>query len=81
MNNNADEFTLEVSSDLDYEKMVINLYFSNNHIAILDCDEGIDKAKIAILDRYTDNIVWSFDYQNFIQSLKLAYEKLKEVNN
>jgi hypothetical protein len=75
------QFTIEVSSDLDYEKMVINLNYCNNQVAILNCDAGVDQTKIEILDKYEEKIIWSFDYQSFIKALNKAYEKLKEVNS
>lgn len=80
MNKNINRFTVEISSDLDYEKMVVNLNFFNNQVAILSCDQGINQTKIEVLDRYDDKVIWTFDYQTFLDALKLAYEKLKEAN-
>lgn len=80
MNKNINRFTVEISSDLDYEKMVVNLNFFNNQFAILSCDQGINQTKIEVLDRYDDKVIWTFDYQTFLDALKLAYEKLKEAN-
>jgi hypothetical protein len=80
MNKDINQFTIEVSSDLDYETMVVNLNFCNNQVATLNCDEGIKQVKIEILDRYEDKVIWTFDYQAFINALNIAYEKLKQAN-
>jgi hypothetical protein len=76
-----DQFTIEVSSDLDYEKMVVNLNFGTNQVAILNCDKQANQVEIKLLDRYEDKVVWTFDFQAFISALNLAVEKLKQANN
>lgn len=81
MNKATDQFTIEVSSDLDYEKMVVNLNFGNNQVAILDCDKGINHVEIKFLDRYDGRVIWNFDFQTFVNALNLASEKLKQVNS
>lgn len=80
MNKKVDQFTFEASSDLDYEKMVINLNFGNNQIAVLNCENGIDQAEINVLDRFEDKIIWTFDLKNFIVALNIALEKLRQSN-
>jgi hypothetical protein len=81
MNKDVDQFTIEVSSDLDYEKMVVNLNFGNNQVAILNCDKGANQIEIKLLDRYEDKLIWNFDYSSFITALNLASEKLKQANS
>lgn len=81
MNKEKGQFAIEVSSDLDYEKMVVNLNFGNNQVAVLNCDRGIDKVEIKLLDRYEEKIIWEFEFQSFINALKSAEEKLKQVNS
>lgn len=78
--NSDQKFQLIVSSDLDYEKMVVYLMDFNNRVLTLNCDHGIDLAEIEILDRLTDKVIWKFNYHQFISALSLAYQKLKEVN-
>jgi hypothetical protein len=79
--NNNDQFIIEASSDLDYEKMVINLNFGNNQVAVLHCDKGINQIEIKLFDRYEDKVIWDFDFQSFMTALKLASEKLKQINS
>lgn len=78
---NINEFTFLVSSDLDYEKMVVYIDFNDNQTVILSCDEGINQTKIEIMDKYEEKLVWNFDYKSFSQALEFAYNKLKEANN
>ncbi len=78
---NMNLFTIEVSSDLDYKRMVVNLNFGNNQVATLNCDDGIDQTKIELHDRSEEKVIWSFEYNAFMNALNLAYEKLKQANN
>jgi hypothetical protein len=74
------EIKIEVSSDLDYEKMVVNLLIDNNHFATLNCDKGSHNTEIQILDRFEEKVVWTLNYNDFIHALHHAYEKLTEIN-
>jgi hypothetical protein len=74
------KFTLEVSSDLDYERMVINLNYLSDQVAVLSCDQGLEHAIIEILDRTEEKNIWSFDLLEFLNAIQQAYEKLKQVN-
>ena len=81
MNKDADQFTIVVSSDLNYEKMVVNLNFGNDQVAVLNCDQGIGQVEVKLLDKYEDKAIWTFDCQSFIKALNLASEKLKQANS
>jgi hypothetical protein len=78
--NDQNKFSLEVSSDLDYEKMVVNINFGLEQIATLSCDEGIENTKIVLLNCQSENIVWAFPYNEFLDILQSAYVKLKQIN-
>ncbi|MDP1978689.1 hypothetical protein [Undibacterium sp.] len=75
-----EKFTLDVSSDLDYERMVVNLNYLDDQVAVLSCDQGLKHAIIKILDRSYEESTWGFDLLEFLNALQQAYEKLKEVN-
>lgn len=81
MNNDKSKFEIEISSDLEYEKMVVNLVFGNTEVAILNCDRGDDQVEIKILDKYEEKIIWTFDCQTFIEALNRAVEALKRANS
>ncbi len=40
------EFTIELSSDLNYEEMVIYLSFRDQEIALITQEEGLDKVQV-----------------------------------
>lgn len=81
MKNFNSKFNILQSSDLDYEEMVINLEFENKLFAILSCDNGIEHAQIEVFDRKNDeNVIWRFNYHEFLVHLQRAYESLKVVN-
>jgi hypothetical protein len=79
MNKKTDQFNIEISSDLDYEKMVVNLNFGNNQVAVLNSEKGIDQAEIKLVDRLEDKVIWTFDLQSFISALSIGFEKLKQL--
>lgn len=80
MNNEIDKFNLVISSDLSYEKMVVELNFGNNTVAILNSDKGEDNTEIEIVDNRVDKVIWKFNYFDFIKNLEKAFKKLKEIN-
>lgn len=72
------KFKILISSDLDYEEMVINLDFGNDLVAILSCDNGIDNPQIELFDRKNDEkAIWKLNYQNFLAYLQNSYDSLK----
>lgn len=77
---NENKFSLVISSDLDYEKMVMYINFGNNQVATLNSDKGEDQVEIEILDTYTDEVIWKLDYKSFVSTLDKAYKKLIELN-
>lgn len=80
LNKNVNRFSFEISSDLDYEKMVVNLNFSNTSIAILNCDKGKGATEIELLNNDDYKVIWKFDFKDFVAALNKAYEKLMEAN-
>jgi hypothetical protein len=66
-------FNIDLSSDINYEKMVVNLNFDSELVAILDCDKGIENAEIRISDIDEDRVVWTFKCKDFIKSLNIAF--------
>lgn len=80
MNNNGQEFTIEVSSDLDYEKMVVNLYFLQDHVAVLSCEADPKNISIEIMDSISERTIWRFSVPLFIAALTRGMKKLQEVN-
>lgn len=68
-------FTFEISSDLDYEGMVIEISFDNVTIARLNYDKGINEIEIEF-------VLYTEIYNKFIFPLNdflLAIEKAKNL--
>ncbi|MBJ7450419.1 MAG: hypothetical protein JHC93_08690 [Parachlamydiales bacterium] len=53
---------------------------NDNLVAILNCDEGVEKIKIEILDKVEGTSIWKFDYEEFIKALVKAKKRLIELN-
>jgi len=77
---NKEKFIIESSSDLDYEKNVINIIVGAGHVATINCDNNADKPEIKIFERFNDKAVWTFDCLDFLEALNKALIKLKEIN-
>jgi hypothetical protein len=75
------ELRIEVSSDLDYEGMVIDIIYLNNLLAKLDCDQGLDKTQIHFFGKDGEDPIWKLEYSSFNEVLDKAFQKLKEANN
>ncbi|MBN9378014.1 MAG: hypothetical protein BGO14_00835 [Chlamydiales bacterium 38-26] len=71
---------IEISSDLDYEKMVVNITQEGRTLAILNCEKGKDEVEIEILSRYEDRILWKLEFNEFVETLNLALKTLKTIN-
>ena len=72
-------FHLDISSNLDYEGMVVDIMYKHDILATLNQDKGIDKIEIIIFSpTHSDN--WSFSYEEFLQILQKAKETLIKAN-
>ena len=75
------KFSILESSDLDYEKMVVNINLGDTHFATLNCDNGINETEIVIFEKYNNNISWTLDFHEFMKILNRSFEKLKSINS
>ncbi len=66
------KFNIELSSDLDFEGMVVNICFSNQEVAMLNYEKGIDNIEIQILSQNEDSQECIFPLQNFLNVLEKA---------
>ena len=87
-------FSLEISSDLDYEGMVVNIVFNpetidlkkeykekvhkQHLVAILNQDKGIENTEIKIFPLKDE--CWTFSYNEFMGILEKAKELLIKIN-
>jgi len=82
---------LEISSDLSYEGMVVEIvgnrkvidkqkkYYSQTHIATLDLDKGVENIQIKIFPPINKQN-WDFSYNEFTEILQKAKKLLIQVN-
>ncbi len=74
------DIRIEISSDLDYEGMVVDILFKNNLLAKLECDQGFENTKIHFFEKKNENAVWELDYFSFVEILNKSLIELKEAN-
>jgi len=85
------KFNLEVSSNLDYEGMVVNIVamseivdkergvYRQKTLAVLNKDKGMENIEIKIYPPIKEQY-WEISYDELITVLKKAKELLIEVN-
>ncbi len=69
-----------ISSDCNYEELVIEIYYNGKYIALLNQDNGLKDIVIEFPDGShvnKDAVVSSLPLDIFEQGLKMAKEKLK----
>ena len=85
-------FNLEISSNLNYEGMVVNIiyypeeinfndkkkYYTQKQIATLNLDKGIDNIEIELLLSQEDFLI--FPLKEFMELLEKAKKLLLEIN-
>lgn len=71
------KFRLALSSDLDYEDMVIYINWGNDMLAILDQEKGPDQKDLEIL-RSSKEDNWKIPFKEFRNSLDAAENFLDE---
>lgn len=66
-------FTIELSSDLDYEEMVVYISLDEELIAILNCEKGVDNLEFELSSREK---VASVPFEDYLQALAFAKKTL-----
>lgn len=72
MNN---RFTVELSSNLDYQEMVVNITFDEVHIGTLTCEEGEFHVELEVLSINEQNLI-SMPYDDYMKALEFAKQTL-----
>ena len=69
-----------VSSDSEYEKLVVEFYFRGKFIALLNQDDGLDHLKIEFAgpDLVEDKVLRKIDLATFEEALELAKRTIRE---
>lgn len=66
------KFLLELSSDLDYDGMVVEISYDKQTVARLNYDKGIDRIEIEIITNIENSIPLIFPLQDFLEILEKA---------
>ncbi|HEV3270004.1 MAG TPA: hypothetical protein VGZ69_05080 [Candidatus Rhabdochlamydia sp.] len=66
------KFIIELSSDLDFEGMVVNICFGNQEVAMLNYDKGINNIEIQIPSQNEESQRFIFPLQDFLNVLEKA---------
>lgn len=67
---------IELSSDLDYEGMVVYLSIENREIAILNYDQGVDDLEVELLPLLSDQDKLELPLDELMNALQKAKEIL-----
>lgn len=68
MNN---RFTIELSSDLDYEEMVVYISLDDQLLATLNCEKGINDLEIELHPLIFDKVL-SVPFSDYLKALEFA---------
>ena len=74
----SDDFTIELSSNLDYDGMVVYISVHEQEIAILNYDKGIEDVEVKFLPIYTKTKTLSVSLDKLLEALKKAKAILKK---
>ena len=74
----SNDFTIELSSNLDYEGMVVYISVHEQEIAILNYDKGIENIEIKLLPIYTESKTLSVPLDELLKALEKAKKVLKK---
>lgn len=71
-------FRIELSSDLDYEEMVVYISLDEQVLALLNCEKGLDNLELEIysLDSETTMLI---PYLDYLEAIEFAEKTLVEV--
>ena len=71
------DFTIYLSSDLSYEKLVAEIQYKEETVAIINQDKGPSKLKLEIFaPEHGDH--YEFDLKEFLKVINKAKEYLEE---
>lgn len=68
------KFSVDISSDLDYEEMVADIIYDNNAMAKITQESGPHHMEIEIFE--SPKLAWNVPLDEFIKTLQFAKERL-----
>ena len=76
---NRKRLEIEISSDLDYEEMIVNIISDGENIATLSQEEGFENLKIEIFPPL-ESKSWVFFFDDFDKALQSAKKQLQTMH-
>lgn len=71
-------FRIDISSDLDYEDLIADIYFKDQILAIVSQEEGFQNMRIQIYSSPNDEF-WDFRFDEFEEIIQKAKKRLWEL--
>lgn len=65
----SNEFSIGISSNLDYEELTVQIYYNDDYLAEINMDKGKEHMEIEIMTPDNANF-WTFQLDTFIKLLK-----------
>ena len=74
------DIDIEVWSNVDYERLIAEIYYKGKFIALLNQDDGLDRLKIEFAgpELIEDKVTRKIDLAVFEEALELAKQKIRE---
>ena len=74
------DIEIEVWSNVDYERLIAEIYYKGKFIALLNQDDGLDRLKIEFAgpELIEDKVTRKIDLAVFEEALELAKQKIRE---
>ena len=73
------DFKLEISSDLNYNGMVVHISYRNDLLAVLNQDKGSKNIEIKMFPS-KDQDYWIFPYEELLNYLNKAKDVVIKIN-
>ena len=74
------DIKLLIASDVDYEKLLVEIYYKEKFVALLSQEEGLDKLKIEFPgpDRVEELLLRKLDLKAFEEALEMAKQAIRK---
>lgn len=73
-----EKFRIDISSDLDYENLIADIYFENQILAVLTQEEGLHNLRINIYPTKNKEF-WDFRLDQFQNVIDRAKQRLTDL--
>lgn len=71
-------FDIRICSDLDHEEIVVDLYFDNSTLAMINQDQGLEKLEVELFPP-PNQTSWVLPFNELVEILSKAKKTLHEM--